>query len=86
MLVHEGLNYDEFVAKASRIDQVLIKGRKKDRARPGTVSKETKEGTWRGQQNNQRFKPSSESYHPVKLKQLIKELKPEISHQEADRF
>src|SRR5437667_1223563 len=87
MLVHEGLDYDEFVSKASRIDQVLIKNRKKDKTQPTTVSKEPKEGTWRDQQSNQRFRRSSSSYqHSARPKESVKELKPEISRQEADRL
>ena len=42
--MYEGLEYDEFVVKASHIDQVLIKSRKKDKGRPTIVSKGAMEG------------------------------------------
>jgi transposase InsO family protein len=92
MLVHEGMEYDDFVAKASRIDQALPKSKKekegkdeKDAGRDGRDRKDGKDGkdgkdTRSG--NRRRFEKSTSTT----TKPRIAELKPEITYDEVRKL
>jgi hypothetical protein len=74
-LAYERMEYDEFVAKALQIDQAGMKDRKKP-------NNDGKEGTKSQLQQSQCFW----WYCSSRLKPAARELKPEISRQEADRL
>jgi len=98
MVVLEGIAYDEFVAHATRIDPALMKKEEREAKQKkktttsastsSTVSKDSKSSTTQSttQSASYRFrltsfsKPSSPARKPA-----LKELKPEVSRQEADR-
>lgn len=94
MIVFEGVPYDDFVAHVTRIDPVLLKKRKERSKKSPTSSSSTARKDKRSgnaQSNAQstpsrRFRPSNSSRRAVPArKPAVKELRPEISRQGADR-
>jgi Reverse transcriptase (RNA-dependent DNA polymerase)/Retroviral aspartyl protease/Zinc knuckle len=97
MLVFTGVPMKEFAAHAARIDPQLMKARRERKAKDSkkstasdsasTVSKVNKSGTSQSATQlsigNRRFRSSKRS-SPAR-KPVVKELRPEITRQEADR-
>jgi hypothetical protein len=101
ILVHEGMEYDDFVSKASRIDQALPKSKKekdskeeKDRdSRGGRDGRDGKDGkdtrntrTGNRPRRFDRNQRSSTSTSSSTTKPNIAELKPEIGYDEVREF
>ena len=99
MLVFTGVPMEEFAAHASRIDPQLLKARKDRKAKDSkksaatdsastsasTVSKSGRSNT--SQSSGARYRPTSGDRRSAPArKPAVKELKPEISRQEADRL
>jgi hypothetical protein len=98
MIIFEGMEYEEFVQIAVRVDPALMKKRREKQRKRSTalaststtVSKgnrsSTLQSTIQPSVSNRRFRPvSSSKRHPSARNPAVKELKPEISRQEADR-
>jgi hypothetical protein len=96
MLVFTGVSYDQFAATAARIDPSLMKARKERQVKEGkkaSASNSTPSVVGKGkaskpqQSSGARYRRTSGSKRSVPArKSAVKELKPEISRQEADRL
>jgi hypothetical protein len=95
MLVFTDITYQQFAASAARIDPPLMKARKKRQAKEGkrtstsdsassTINKGNKSSSSQ-QSSSARYRLTSGSKHSTPARRpVVKELKPEISRQEAD--
>ena len=91
MIIFEGAKYKDFVEVATRVDPALMKKRRERQRKKSTaptststVNKDSKQSPSQSSSQSRRYKPSKSS-SPSK-KPAVKELKPEVTRQEADRL
>ena len=95
MIIFEGMEYDDFVQVAVRVDPALMKKRKEKQRKKSTasvststVSKDSGQSTSQSSPQSRRFRPSklNSRHSPPSRKPVVKDLRPEITRQEADRL